>query len=330
MPARVIALLSIVVAVALGGGCGGSDAGSGAPVTKSDSAAAAPAADFPKASAGDEGIEQTLRDATTGGPEFASSVSVLTPGDNRIGFGLFDENGEMAREDRVALYVADADGKNPRGPFTARRESLAVAPAFESQQTAFDATPYVYVTSIPFPRPGKVGVVAVVRRGGDLVASTPAPLTVGRRGSGPPGVGDAAPRITTLTPQDVGGDLGKLTTRKPALRSLVDTNAADVLGRKPVVLGFATPQLCQTRVCGPVVDVMAELQSRHGDRVSFIQQEVYRDNNPSKGLRPQLLEYRLQTEPWTYVIDTGGEITARFEGAFSAAELDAAVRGVAP
>ena len=30
---------------------------------------------------------------------------------------------------------------------------------------------------------------------------------------------------------------------------------ADVVGRKPVALLFATPQLCQSRVCGPVVDV---------------------------------------------------------------------------
>lgn len=322
--------LFLLVVAALAGGCGSDDQGSGAPVQRADSAPAAPASAFPAVTSGDSGIEQVLSGASTGGPEFAPSVSVLQPGENRVGFGLFNKSGVMARESTVALYVAKADGTDAKGPYPARRESLKVPAAFQSEQTATEETPYVYVTSVPFLRPGKYGVVAVVKRGAALLASTPAPITVGAPGSGPPAVGDLAPRITTLTPKDVGGDLSKLTTRKPPLRSLVSTNVADVLGRKPVVLGFATPQLCQTRICGPVVDIMAELQSRSGSRAEFVQQEVYVDNDPSKGLRPQLLRYRLKTEPWTYVIDRSGRIAARFEGAFSSAELDAAVRGVAP
>lgn len=321
---------ALFVSAALLGGCGGGDGGSGKPVERADSAPAAPAGSFPQVGAGDNGIEQVLRNATTGGPEFAPSVSVLTPGENRIGFGLFNKQGVMTRESAVALYIARADGTGPKGPYPARRESLKVPAAFESQQTATEETPYVYVTSVPFVRPGRYGVVAVVKRGGKLLASTPAPITVGKPGSGPPGVGQTPPRITTLTPKDVGGDLSRLTTRKPPLRSLVSTNFAEVLGGRPVVLGFATPQLCQTRICGPVVDIMAEMQSRYGKQVEFIQQEVYVDNDPSKGLRPQLVRFRLQTEPWTYVIDRYGKIAARFEGAFSSAELDAAVRGVAP
>ena len=34
----------------------------------------------------------------------------------------------------------------------------------------------------------------------------------------------------------------------------VQDDFADVLGTKPVVIVFATPALCQSRVCGPVVD----------------------------------------------------------------------------
>lgn len=320
--------LALLAAASLAG-CGNTSETPSAPVKQSDSAPAAPATAFPAVKASDTGIEQVLKDATTGGPEFAPSVSVLTPGKNRIGFGLLNENGVMARESTTALYIAKADGTAPQGPYPARRESLKVPAAFQSEQSAAEETPYVYVTSVPFTRPGKYGVVAVVKHGNSLLASTPAPITVGKTGTGPPAVSQKALSITTLTPKDVGGDLTKLTTRKPPLRSLVTTNVADVLGRKPLVLSFVTPQLCQTRICGPVVDVMADVQSRYGDRVEFVQQEVYKDDDPSKGLRPQLITYRLQTEPWTYVIDRSGQITARFEGALSSAELDAAVRGVA-
>jgi hypothetical protein len=100
------------------------------------------------------------------------------------------------------------------------------------------------------------------------------------------------------------------------------------VGKKPVVLTFATPQLCQSKVCGPVVDVVDEVQSKFGDKASFIHQEVYQDNDVSKGLRPQLVSYRLQTEPWTFVVDRNGVISTRFEGAFSPGELERAVAKV--
>lgn len=332
MAARLRTVSAALLVAASIAGCGSSNDDS----KGSDSAAApkavpaAPASSFPSV-AGKKGIEEVLADAVTGGPELAPSVSELAPGPNRFGFGLFDnDSGEMPAEDQVAIYIAKADGTGAKGPYTARRESLEVPPAFRSQQTANDATPFVWVTTVPFSKPGDYGAIAVVRRGGELLASSPVQIKVGKKGSGPPNVGDMAPKISTKTPADVGGDISKLTTRRPPIRSLVDTNIAKVQGSKPVVLGFATPQLCQTRVCGPVVDIMAQLQARYGEQVAFIQQEVYLDDNPSKGLRPQLVAYDLKTEPWTYVIDRTGRIAARFEGAFSAEELEAAVRGVAP
>ena len=125
----------------------------------------------------------------------------------------------------------------------------------------------------------------------------------------------------TLTPEDVGGDVSKLTTRVPADRDLVSTDLADVLGKKPVVLLFATPQLCQSRVCGPVTDIAEQVRAESGDGVAFIHQEIYNENNVSKGTRPQVNTYRLPTEPWLFAIDKSGKVVARFEGAFSTGEL---------
>lgn len=319
--------IAAVLAATLIAGCGGSGGATATPAQQAP--ATAPVSAFPPVHAG-QTIERVLAGVATGGPELAPSVSVLAPGENRIGFGLFGTNGRMVREDEVALYLARRDGTRVRGPFPARRESLAIGAAFRSQQTASDATPYVYVSTVGFPATGTFGLVAVVRSAGALRASSPVPVTVGPLSAGPPRPGQPAPVIHTLTPAQVGGDLTKLTTRRPPLRSLVDTDFATVVGRKPVVIAFATPELCQSRVCGPVVDVLAELQARYGQQVAFIQQEVYVDNDPQKGLRPQLVRYRLRTEPWTFVIDARGSIAARFEGAASRAEVEAAVRGVLP
>jgi hypothetical protein len=101
-----------------------------------------------------------------------------------------------------------------------------------------------------------------------------------------------------------------------------------VLGKKPVVFIVATPALCQSRVCGPDVDVAEQVKAELGDKVAFIHQEVYRDNQVNKGLRPQLIKWRLASEPWIFVIDRNGLISSRIEGALSVPELRAAVEKV--
>ena len=60
----------------------------------------------------------------------------------------------------------------------------------------------------------------------------------------------------------------------------------DVLGKNPIVLLFATPQFCQSRVCGPVVDVAEQVNEEYGDEAEFIHMEIYNDNDPGKGVRP--------------------------------------------
>jgi hypothetical protein len=54
--------------------------------------------------------------------------------------------------------------------------------------------------------------------------------------------------------------------------------------------------------------------------------EIYRDNDVEKGFRPQVVRWRLPTEPWLFAIDRRGRIAARLEGAFSVRELEQALR----
>ena len=61
-----------------------------------------------------------------------------------------------------------------------------------------------------------------------------------------------------------------------------------MVGKKPVALLFATPQLCQSRVCGPVTDIEVQMEAKYGKQMDFIHQEVYVDNSVQKGLRPPL------------------------------------------
>ena len=67
-----------------------------------------------------------------------------------------------------------------------------------------------------------------------------------------------------------------------------EVDFADVVGKKPVALLFATPQLCASRVCGPVTDIALQMKAKYGDQMKFIHQEVYVDNDITKGLREPL------------------------------------------
>ncbi len=319
-------LLSALVASVVLTACG-SDGGGTAPAPPQPMAGHP--ADFPSAHG------KTLSQLTKGLPKGAilnvSSFSSQKPGHgNRLGFAIVDRANKQIDVSAVAVYTARPDGSQLRGPFVARKESLDVATQYRSRQTSSDleSGDTFYVADVDYYSRGPHVPIGLARLDGRLVvADAPAALTVGAR-DGPPDVGDRAIKVDTLTAADVGGNLTKLSTRVPPAADMLTDNFAEVMGHKPVVLQFATPALCQSRTCGPVVDIAEQVRAQNGKGVSFIQQEIYQDNDPGKPVRPQVARWRLPTEPWTFVIDRQGRIAARFEGVFSVGELARAVAAV--
>jgi hypothetical protein len=318
-------LAGVLVALAVAAlvGCGGS--------SDEDSASAPPPA--AKASQFPAGTGQTVDELRSGmaqGPVLSPAVSVVEKGRNRIGFALFDRARKQITGAPVAIYTASAKGAGVRGPYPARSESLAVKPQFLARTTSQDpdAAKSVYVADVPLRASGLQAIVAVVRLDGRLVATSAAPIGQWANAPAqPPRVGEKAIKISTPTAASVGGDLSKIDTRIPP-SDQHEVDFADVLGKKPVVLTFATPQLCQSRVCGPIVDVAEQVKASWGDKAAFIHMEIYEDNkitNPPK-FRPQVTKWRLPTEPWTFVIGKDGRVKARFEGAFSVGELERALQ----
>jgi hypothetical protein len=320
--ARWILLLALLVG-ALIAGCGGDDSSSG----DQQAPPAAKAEDFPKPNG--KSLAELLKDAGGTGPVLAPSGLELRTGKNRFGFALFSRSREQITDASVAVYVAPAGGGPAEGPYLARWESLEVRPQFQSRQTASDpdSAKSIYTAEIQFVKPGQYNVVGIARIGGKLVpATTPsAGVVVKKESADPiPAVGTRPPRIHTPTVAEVGGDVASIDTRLPP-SSMHDADFADVLGKKPVVLLFATPQLCQSRVCGPVVDVAEQVKASAADDVEFIHMEIFRNNRIDDGVRPQMAAFQLQTEPWLFVFDRSGKVAARIEGAFSERELEQAI-----
>ena len=317
-------LVALLVAAPVAA-CGGADDDSPPPPEPEPSARPA---DFPSAKG------QTLADLRAeSGRSLVftpSTVKSLRRGMNRYAFALYDVAGKQVTGAKVAVYTAHEDGTGVRGPYIARSESLKVNGPFQSRTTASDvnAAKAVYVAEVPFHRWGRQIVAAVAKLDGRLVMAGPYTADVERHPHGPPNVGDRAIPVHTRTLADVGGDAAQLDTRNPPATDLLKTDLADVIGRKPVVVTFATPALCQSRVCGPVVDIVEQAKARAPASVAFIHQEIYKDNAPKHGLQGPVAAWRLVTEPWTFVISRSGRIVARFEGAFSVGELERAIARV--
>jgi hypothetical protein len=319
--------VALLVAAVLLAACGGSD--------KTDTPPPQPEptgqpADFPSANG------KTLNDlasmADGQGPVLAPSVSLLHKGVNRYGFALFDTARKQITGAEVALYTARPDGSGVRGPFVARSESLEVKPQFQSETVAKDpaAAKSVYVADVPFKRTGKQAVVAIAKLDGRLLVTNGFGVNVRpKENGGVPAPGGKAIDVHTQTLTDVGGDAASLDTRRPFAKDLLQTDLADVLGKQPVVIAFATPLLCASRVCGPVVDIVEQVKATAPKDVAFIHQEIYKDNQVNKGVRSQVAAWHLPSEPWTFVIDKSGKISTRFEGAYSVGELQRAVAKVA-
>ena len=316
------------MAGALTAGCGGSHKPDSPPPQPEPSGKPA---DFPAVNG--KTADDLAAMAQGKGPVLAPSVSLLHKGVNRFGFAIFDTAHKQITGAEVAIYTARRDGSNVRGPYVARSESLEVKPQFQSQTVAQDpgAAKSVYVADVPFKRTGKQGVIAIVKLDGRLLVTNgyPADVTPVDAPNAPPDPGQRAIRVHTQTFTDVGGDAAQLDTRRPFAKDLLQDDLADVLGKRPVVITFATPLLCQSRVCGPVVDIVDQVKSSAPKDVAFIHQEIYRDNKANNPVRSQVSAWRLPSEPWTFVIDKRGRISTRFEGAFSPGELQRAVAKVA-
>jgi hypothetical protein len=107
-----------------------------------------------------------------------------------------------------------------------------------------------------------------------------------------------------------------------------DTTVTDALqSGKPIVVAFATPAYCTSRICAPVMEqVVDPLFSRYGENAVFIHIEPYllRDLREANARNPvpAVLEWRLQSEPWVFVIDRDGRIAGRFEGVVALEEVE--------
>ena len=243
------------------------------------------------------------------------------PGRNRVSFLVVDKQSQLIERPTAHVWVARGLRQKPYAETTAVLEPIGVPGGAKADAQN------IYVTTLDMPKPGKYWLLAEPVGGKQIQALG---NTVVGKHSAAPEVGERAipSHNPTLRP---GVDPKTVTTAEPPDRNLLRTTvAAAMAAGRPFVVTFATPLYCQTRTCGPVVQVVQSVARKwQGKGIDFMHIEIYKDNDPAKGTNRWVNEWKLHSEPFTFVVDRKGVIRTRLEGAFSAAELDAAVRKIA-
>lgn len=304
LAATVVAVATVLLGSACGGG-GGSGEASG---------------ETTSATSSKQTLEQLWR-APGEDVAVVAGTSDHAIGTNRISFLIVDKQSRLIERPTARVWISRGLKQVPYATTLARLEPIGVPGGDTADADG------IYVAKVVTPTAGRYWFMAEPVGGTKIQALG---NMIVRKKSVAPSVGDRAIPSKTPTLASTGGDLSALTTARHPDRALYQISVAQALAaHDPFVLAFATPQYCQSRTCGPVVDVVSAVRKQASSQgVRFIHVEIYSDNDPAKGVNRWVSQWRLPTEPFTFVVDRTGVIRTKLEGAFSAAELERAVAAV--
>lgn len=133
-----------------------------------------------------------------------------------------------------------------------------------------------------------------------------------------------APREKAISvPTPVTGNLmdsAYLCTREPPCSMHAVSLDQALAAGKPTILIIGSPRFCTSGVCGPVVDEVLAARSMIGDAATFIHVEPFKGDSPTE-LSATAAAWGLESEPWTFIIDSDGTLVERFEGAIVASHI---------
>ena len=272
-------------------------------------------------------------------PVFAFSEAIA--GKNRIAIGLVHNNTPLNEpQAKVHLRFFNLDASNPQ------------AVVSESNATYYgQGLPAAFYVAYPsFDKPGNWGVEISTQLPGQAQPSISRQRLEVKEHSDVPNIGDPAISTKTLTVKDV-PDVAQLSSGPNPDPAMYQVSLDQALkSGKPTALLFATPAFCRTATCGPSLDVMQGLQKTYGDKVNFIHVEVYKypfeqsveqqtkavaqatqekreltAEEARTGLSDAMVAWKVQSEPWLFLIDAKGGVAGRYEGGITKEELGPAI-----
>ncbi|HZQ26399.1 MAG TPA: hypothetical protein VFA94_01765 [Acidimicrobiales bacterium] len=234
------------------------------------------------------------------------------PGPNDISLVVASYIHVAGINQRVTLALIQANGPfKGTGPVAITIDDQPVPYTLHTQGISL---PY-YLVRHTFPKAGIYTVKATVAGktlSAPLQVVDPSAATVPIPGS---------PLIRVATPT-VAAAMGvnPICTRQPAC-PLHDVSLDAAMDAKtPIALLFATPALCQSRLCGPVLDSLLAQKDAFAGKIRFLHSEIYTDLT-GKTLTQPVQAYHLESEPFLFLAGADGIVRERLDNAYDQVEL---------
>jgi len=243
-------------------------------------------------------------------PIFPQDGLLVTGSEQRLPFTLADAAGAPLDDVPAELefVVQTADGEDVGDPITVARRDQGIPTAY-------------FPLLFTFPEAGDYQVAGSID-GEDLEprafrVSEPDAVQV-------PQPGQPMIPVDTPTVDDARG-IDPICTRDPDcdLHGVTLTQALD--SGTAVALIIATPEFCQTAICGPVLDILLTQQAAFPD-ITMVHAEVYKnpeavDNVAEADLAPVINGYHLGYEPVLFLANPDGTIAVRLDTIFDESEV---------
>jgi hypothetical protein len=288
------------------------------------------------ATGGPTGPQDTLSGLSEGLRQVSVQSAVqapVNPGKQMFTFIVAENSGALITGAPAQVYFAVEPGSKAEGPFDATWQDFTGYAATNDQSPESPLTGvYFGEIDVPAAPPNTVWTVLVkTAAGGDGVGgvthlqTTKKPVVAA--------LGSKATSVKTPVATDP-KKVAEICTRKPPC-PLHAISLDDALrDGKPTVVTFATPLLCESMLCGPVVDEVMLVAQHEGSKVNVIHVEEFlpgKDLQPPpatlQNVSPAFKAWGFQDEPWVIVIDARGTIRGRLgPGATVALEIEQILR----
>lgn len=253
-----------------------------------------------------------------GGEDYIEGIA------NYVAFGLAPALAQPISGAAAKVWIAAGAGGEgdpigpvdaPWGPYT---KPDAPAPAPQGVNAA----------ELTFERAGIWQMLVAVETQTGLLVGTSAIQVKPKAGASTLVPGQSAIPSRTPTVDNARG-VDPICTRSPRCPFHHMTLAQAIAAGKPTVFMVATPKYCMSRTCGPNLEELITVSRQTDARSNFVHAEVHRSDKPEdiqrQALSPTFREWRLQSEPWLFLIDADGKVAERFEGPIVASSIRSAL-----
>jgi hypothetical protein len=257
--------------------------------------------------------------------------SSLAVGENRLSLAFFDEEDQIVQDADVHLTFFDLNGDEPVEKSEADARYIPVELFYVDEASGEErrvvGSGGVYIASVSFDGPGEWGFEAAVTTNGEAAEPINFRFSV-LEDTPEPSVGEPAPASEQLTLADV-DDISEIDSSAPPRPHMHEITVADALQlARPIVVAIGTPAFCESRVCGPVMEMAIDPNyEKFKDEVTFIHIEPFQlaELRAGEARIPVAAteEWGLTSEPWIFVVDGEGMVAAKFQGVTAADEIEA-------